>query len=178
MLSDRMVCRVCGESKPPEQMKSRLGKPAAICKSCDCVRAKAYHFANREKRLAYIRNYRLRPERLQKEKERSERRSADAAHREQQRLRNRRVRSLDEFKAKSREYQKEYARRKREVASAHAAVKYALKTGRLVAPSSCVKCDDGTFRLHAHHEDYAKPLDVLWLCPRCHSLTHKEKRSA
>lgn len=26
--------------------------------------------------------------------------------------------------------------------------------------------------VHAHHRDYSKPLDVVWLCPRCHHRLH------
>ncbi len=28
---------------------------------------------------------------------------------------------------------------------------------------------------HAHHEDYSKPLEVRWLCPRHHTDVHKGK---
>jgi hypothetical protein len=26
----------------------------------------------------------------------------------------------------------------------------------------------------AHHEDYDRPLDVMWLCQPCHKQRHKE----
>lgn len=33
-------------------------------------------------------------------------------------------------------------------------------------------------RAVAHHGDYSRPLDVEWLCPRCHRLRHREIDSA
>lgn len=27
-------------------------------------------------------------------------------------------------------------------------------------------------KVHAHHHDYAKPLEVRWLCFRCHKASH------
>lgn len=37
----------------------------------------------------------------------------------------------------------------------------------------CVICG-ATYKLHAHHEDYDKPLDVVWLCVKHHHERHKE----
>ena len=33
-----------------------------------------------------------------------------------------------------------------------------------------------TERVHGHHDDYSKPLEVRWLCARHHRLLHAEQR--
>lgn len=52
---------------------------------------------------------------------------------------------------------------------AHSRVQDALEMGTLTR-QPCEGC--GATRVHAHHDDYAKPLDVRWLCPRCHRRHH------
>jgi hypothetical protein len=52
---------------------------------------------------------------------------------------------------------------------AQQAVKRALKKGVLVKPDCCEQCG-GSGMLHAHHNDYEKQLDVVWLCVPCHGL--------
>jgi ribosomal protein S27AE len=53
----------------------------------------------------------------------------------------------------------------------HNAVRRAILDGRLVK-SPCTRC--GEVKSLAHHEDYDKPLDVMWLCQPCHKQRHKE----
>ncbi len=48
------------------------------------------------------------------------------------------------------------------------AVGNALRDGRLIKPSQCSECG-ALCHVHAHHADYSRPLDVVWLCPICHS---------
>jgi len=55
--------------------------------------------------------------------------------------------------------------------AAHSAVGRAIRTGDLVR-QPCVRC--GEAKSLAHHEDYDKPLDVMWLCQPCHKQRHKE----
>ena len=43
-------------------------------------------------------------------------------------------------------------------------VRQALLKGVLVRPRACERCGRETERLQAHHDDYARPLDVTWLC--------------
>jgi len=50
----------------------------------------------------------------------------------------------------------------------------AIRRGELIRPDNCEKC--GTTvkmqrgaKIQAHHADHQKPLEVEWLCLRCHS---------
>jgi hypothetical protein len=59
--------------------------------------------------------------------------------------------------------------------NARRAIKLAVKHGRMVRPQNCSQCGrsgvtkDGRAFVHAHHhEGYDNPLDVIWLCARCH----------
>jgi len=58
--------------------------------------------------------------------------------------------------------------------SASTMVGNAVRDGKLIKPSTCESCSDKPSRLHGHHDDYAYPLVVRWLCPTCHSRWHKE----
>lgn len=58
-------------------------------------------------------------------------------------------------------------------------VELRLRQGRIVRPDSCEECGDGGLnkggksKIQAHHCDYNKPLDVMWLCRKCHYEWHK-----
>ena len=54
---------------------------------------------------------------------------------------------------------------------AHGIVAYAIKQGRLVK-QPCDVC--GSKDVHAHHDDYLKPLNVRWLCSAHHSQWHRD----
>lgn len=65
-------------------------------------------------------------------------------------------------------------RRHPEKVDARNAVAIALYKGLLVRPETCSACGVQDKKINAHHPDYAKPLDVVWLCYRCHA--EEEKR--
>jgi ribosomal protein L44E len=64
------------------------------------------------------------------------------------------------------------------VDAAHNKVEKAVKRGELV-PQPCEVCGadyrmaDGRRAVQAHHDDYSKPLEVRWLCQRCHHSHHE-----
>ena len=54
--------------------------------------------------------------------------------------------------------------------AARRAVAEALRTGALIRQP----CFCGTHRSEGHHRDYAKQLEVLWLCRRHHVAIHRK----
>lgn len=60
---------------------------------------------------------------------------------------------------------------------AHNIVNNALRDKKLVKSLSCECCGIFTESLHAHHCDYSKPLELLWLCSPCHKTWHRNNNS-
>jgi hypothetical protein len=54
---------------------------------------------------------------------------------------------------------------------AHNAVRKSILNGKLYK-ANCAKCNDA--KSVAHHEDYDKTLQIIWLCTICHKQRHKE----
>jgi len=71
------------------------------------------------------------------------------------------------------------ARKKiKEMDPAHRLVRLALKNGKLVRPLACPYCARANRPVRhtsivAHHFDYSRPLDVLWMCNIHHKAWHK-----
>ena len=56
-------------------------------------------------------------------------------------------------------------------------VRCAVRSGRLHRePCYCCGVEPRRFKdLHAHHDDWAQELDIVWLCSRCHvKVTHRK----
>lgn len=66
-------------------------------------------------------------------------------------------------------------RKHREKQDAREKLNYALKSGRMKKPDVCEMCNCRN-KIHGHHEDYSKPLEVMWLCTACHGLVHRMKK--
>jgi len=71
---------------------------------------------------------------------------------------------------------KKWRDKNRHKINAHYMANKAQKKGLLEKPSACTKCGKQTEKLHKHHHDYTKPLEVVWLCSPCHGKAHSEAR--
>ena len=72
------------------------------------------------------------------------------------------------------EYHRKYPYRR----SAITKVRYQLALGVIIKSDRCFICDDRqSKRLVMHHENYALPLDIVWLCDFCHKKRHMYLKS-
>jgi hypothetical protein len=65
---------------------------------------------------------------------------------------------------------KRWIQANKEAATAHQLVFRAIRRGDLIR-QPCQEC--GNPKGQAHHDDYSKPLEVIWLCAHHHRQQHK-----
>lgn len=143
------TCKVCGVTSDVAEFYSGV---TSRCKACH----KRLVRENRASKIEYYRAYDA--ERYQKDPRVRERHD--------------RYRSTPEGIASIRAAQKKWDSQNQEKKAAHTLLHRAVKSGRICKPDVCQECGDGG-RIHGHHHDYAFPLDVKWLCQRCHWKEHK-----
>ena len=143
-------CFKCGDLLPHSEFYRYTGKISGKCKSCTCRDVRENRKRNRDHYLQYDRNRAMRPDRVaMREKYANSERGKPIVNRIKYRW-------IERNPIKSR---------------ASNAVSNAVRDGRLFKPSACESCG-ATGRIHGHHCDYSKPLDVMWLCPACHKQWH------
>lgn len=155
---DTQGCRKCGETKAlTEFYAAKTGRIDTVCKEC----RKAGVRANRASKLDYYRAY------------------------DRKRFRELRETDPEAYRAKTmagkngpnvNEHKLAWRERNEEKRRAHLAVQTAKASGRLVPSETCQHCGRKPERIEAHHEDYSKPLEVLWLCRQCHARLHEARR--
>ncbi len=146
-------CFKCGESKPisefykhPMMADGHLGK----CKNCNKKDTK-----ERIERVKHDPDWR--------EKERARCRD---------KMNKRRALGLDK---QDRGYQKRWQKRHPQKRSAQLAAYKAFKRGLILRDPVCSECKEDV-PLQMHHPDYSKPLEIQWLCVKCHGKAHRKSK--
>lgn len=142
-------CTQCGQRLPLNDFynnRSRADGKADACKQCHRAGIERYRAANKEK--------------CRKQAYRWLQRNLAARRAKQAIWRRNNPEKCNAILRRWRE-------RHPEACKAHNIVGRAKRNGTLVPPSTCEHCGKQV-RLEAHHPDYSKPLEVIWLCIRCH----------
>ena len=89
-----------------------------------------------------------------------------------------RLREKTPKRAKSKKkYQQIWKQHNKIKLAAHTILGNALRIGTVKKSDACSECGSCSLthgHIHGHHDDYAFPLVVRWLCPQCHRKWHKE----
>jgi hypothetical protein len=149
------VCRECNVDKPLSEFykHEKMGDGYLNkCKSCVKSRVKKHRNENLEKAREYDKKRSMLPHRVQARKEYQE---------------------TERGKEALRRARKNYRKKYPLAYAAHIVTRNAIRDGKLKPRKTCVSCKKNG-EIHAHHDDYTRPLSVRWLCIKCHVKWHKE----
>ena len=153
------VCRTCLLVKSVAEFPSKGNVAKASTKSCrQCYKSQRLYFAWQ----SYDRN------------------SKTPEYRARRRVYLRANRKSPQALARESRHSARYAERYPEKKLTARIVRNALERGEIIRPSTCPICGeaarlgrDGRSLIHAHHDNYNKPLGIRWMCVMCHSLEHR-----
>lgn len=149
------ICKRCKVEKSIDEFyvhKMMGNGRLSFCKECVKTRIKDHRANNLERIQRYDRI-----------------RYQNDEHRELVRINASKI--SDEVKARRKEVARERSKKNAHKTRARGMVARALYSGKLIKPLSCEDCGR-VEKLEGHHEDYYKPLDVVWLCELCHGKRH------
>lgn len=155
-------CFKCGETKSFNDFyKHKKTKDGYLNKCKDCARNDTlrHRAENIEKVREYDRNRPNHKERVEARKKRM------------QDIKENNPALYEKYKKSAKKWNTENKHKR----NAHNKVARALFNGKIKRRSDCEVCGSDE-KIEAHHHDYSKPLDVIWLCVKCHKQEHKTER--
>ena len=142
------TCKRCNTEKPTEDF---YASSKSKCKECVKSEVRLY----REQNIDRIQEYdRLRGDQPHRVKARKQYIQTDAGKQAKKR-------ATDAYK-----------KRHPMVYASHVITNNAIRDGKLFTTSVCSFCSS-TNKIEGHHDDYTKPLEVRWLCEKCHKEWHR-----
>jgi len=148
-------CFKCGAEKPlTDFYKHSRMKDGRVNKCKECNKKDVRN--NRAANIEYYRDYDAR--RFQEDP--------------RVKARHKRYQATEAGSASVRKSQAKWLANNQEKRAAHVILGNRVRDGKVIKPGACSDCGVSGVRIHGHHDDYSKPLDVVWLCSKCHHKVH------
>lgn len=144
------LCIVCNKYLDDNEFYYLNNSGTGTCKECTRKRVRE----NRKNKIEYYRE--------------QDRKRSNLPHRIKAR-KEYQQNNPDKFRA----YKEKWKKNNPQKYKAHIESGNKLRDGKLTK-QPCLICGDPNSQ--KHHEDYSKPLDVIWLCPKHHAELHKNRR--
>lgn len=160
------TCNVCKENKSIGnfyKQKAGLYGRTGECKSCRKLRSIKWAKENKEKKREY-----------------EKKRSLLVDRKEEHKI----------WREKNPNYFKEYYNQNKDIrlkcnkrylennpnrSKTYAIYRKAIRDKLIIKSDQCQICGMSNIKIHGHHFDYSKPLQVTWLCIKCHKDVHRNK---
>ena len=152
-----MFCKVCNQEKPVEDFYKN---DKHHCKECIKKRVRE----NRVKNVEYYREYDRQRGRTE------ERRNARKIYKKRLRIEN-----PEKYDKIYHGIRKKYRKTYPDKVKANGIINDMLRAGKLERPNTCCMCGIKC-KPQAHHPDYSKPTEIIWVCTKCHALIHRTIR--
>lgn len=177
-------CKKCDLVKPIEYFYKNKGNKDGYAGSCaECMKAKSAQYRkdnplkvkatynkwvseNKEHKLEYCKKYN------EERRDELNAKKRIARNTNPEKTKADKLKYQTENRDKYNAYQRNYRKRNKIKLAAHDLVKGAFKKGLLVYPEKCSECTS-TAKIYAHHDNYFEPLNVRFLCGKCHAAWHK-----
>lgn len=163
------TCKVCGKTKPISEYYKHAGYADTKCKECAKAYSREYNRTHDEELKAYQKEY------YSKNKHRINARNKEWTEKNRERHNQYCKNWNNEHFNERNEYQRKYRRNNKDKYYAHGRISSRVQLGKIEKPSACEICGR-TGRVEAHHEDYSKPLDIIWCCKKCHWILDEKRR--
>jgi hypothetical protein len=150
----RRVCKSCGHTRPLELFKKSGNGFANICKRCDNVRSCERYWADPDKH-------------------RRRHRARRRAHLVQERARVAAANRTPRGRERNNAAVQRWRQRNPLANAARVQAAAAVCRGEIERPHSCeVRGCRRRVGLHAHHQDYERPIDIVFVCRQHHEAVH------
>lgn len=150
-----MKCHRCQVDKPIHEFYNNA---TYYCKQCSYLVLKEWIKKNPEKNAANRKRYK------QKHKE-------EIKHYYHTWYTKNKKKLLERRKENNKKIVMLWKKNNPEKIKAHALVTESIRKGIIFRSHTCEHCYTKTYTI-AHHLDYTKPLEILWLCDSCHKRQH------
>ncbi len=151
------LCRECNVQKTLNEFYKHAAMSDGHLNKCiSCVKTRVNK--HRENNLEALREY--------------DRKRSNEPHRVEAR---KAYQQTDSGKLAKRKANHAYLKRSPMVYAAHVIASNAMRDGKLI-PASCCSVCGSVEKIEGHHDDYTKPMDVRWLCEKCHKSWHKTNK--
>lgn len=177
-------CTMCLIEKDECNFYKKRNGLESYCKKCRNEKRKKLHNSNPEKYKAYKREI-SKKRRLEKPEEYKKwRKEYQEKNREKIRLQvhENYLKNKEHVLSRTKKWRQEHKEEFKEMwiksiekdpmkRKARRYLNHAIEYGKIIKPLECSLCKENK-KLQAHHEDYARPLEVIWMCSSCHAYIH------